>query len=234
MHDIPQLDVITILLRISLAVIVGGILGIERGNKNQAAGFRTYILVCVGAAMVMLTNQYIAQTYQVGDPSRMGAQVISGVGFLGAGTILTTEKNRIRGLTTAAGLWAAATIGLAIGIGFYAGAIIVAVALLLVLTFFQTIKQKIQNRSRIREYYVLLASLEAYNRLLIYCSSQQIQILDVRNGLGDVDIINSTFLESQGDVGCVFSLKLTEHDDHLKVLEAISQLAGVKYVEEVK
>mgnify|MGYP001027887749 CR=1 FL=1 len=106
-----------------LTLTIGGMIGLERGSKNQSAGFRTYMLVCLGAASVMMTNQYICDHFESGDPSRLGAQVISGIGFLGAGTIIVTKRNQVRGLTTAAGLWSSACLGLAVGIGFYEGAV---------------------------------------------------------------------------------------------------------------
>lgn len=114
-----ELTAAGIWIRILAAVLFGGILGIERGMKNRPAGLRTYMLVCIGACVVMLVNQYVYQVYHTGDPVRMGAQVISGIGFLGAGTIVVTPHNQIRGLTTAAGLWAAACVGLALGLGLY-------------------------------------------------------------------------------------------------------------------
>ena len=104
-------------IKMALALICGGVLGIERGRKKRPAGFRTYMLVCLGATLVMMTNEHICHAYGTGDMARMGAQVVNGIGFLGAGTIITTGHNRVKGLTTAAGLWAAACIGLAIGSG---------------------------------------------------------------------------------------------------------------------
>ena len=100
----------SITVRILLSVIIGGALGFEREQKRHPAGFRTYILVCLGAALVMMTNQYVFETFHTGDVSRLGAQVISGIGFLGAGTIIITGRNQVRGLTTAAGLWASAWV----------------------------------------------------------------------------------------------------------------------------
>ncbi|HLR89065.1 MAG TPA: MgtC/SapB family protein, partial [Atopostipes sp.] len=119
--EIYELSGLTITFRVVLAIFVGGLIGTERDIKNRAAGIRTHMLVCLGAAVVMMTNQYVVESFPESnlDITRMGAQVVSGIGFLGAGTILVTSHNRIRGLTTAAGLWAAATLGLAIGIGFY-------------------------------------------------------------------------------------------------------------------
>ena len=115
------LTIEVIILRIGVAVALGGLIGLERGVRSHPAGFRTHILVCVGACLVMLTNQYVFDG--IGspgvDPTRMGAQVISGIGFLGAGTIITTKRN-IVGLTTAASLWAVGCLGIAAGMGLYA------------------------------------------------------------------------------------------------------------------
>ena len=120
-----DINMVSIILRLSLAMIFGGIIGFDRGKKKRPAGFRTHILVCIGSALAMITNQYIVQVMGMGgDPTRLGAQVISGIGFLGAGTILVTGRQQVKGLTTAAGLWASACMGLALGIGFYEGAII--------------------------------------------------------------------------------------------------------------
>lgn len=118
-HEITQTSVV---IRILAAITVGGLIDLERGMKNRPAGLRTYMLVCVGACLIMLTNQYIYQFTGAGDPMRLGAQVVSGIGFLGAGTIIVTKHNQIKGLTTAAGLWTAAGVGLALGIGFYEAA----------------------------------------------------------------------------------------------------------------
>lgn len=120
-----EINLVSILLRLVLALILGGAIGFERGRRGRAAGFRTHIIVCLGATMATMTGQYIIEILGLaGDPARLGAQVISGIGFLGVGTILVTGKSQVRGLTTAAGLWSTATVGLAIGIGFYEAAIL--------------------------------------------------------------------------------------------------------------
>ena len=113
-------------LKLLLASLLSGFIGFEREHSHRPAGFRTHILVAVGSALVMMTSVYIFDTYQGltnMDPARLGAQVISGIGFLGAGTILR-EGFSVKGLTTAASLWAVSCIGLAVGIGFYEGAIV--------------------------------------------------------------------------------------------------------------
>ena len=112
-----------VIVRLVVATIFGGIVGLERQKNNQSAGFRTHIILTVASALAMLTNQFIIERFGTGDISRIGAGVVSGVGFLGAGTILITSRNRIKGLTTAAGLWACSCLGIAIGAGFYTAAI---------------------------------------------------------------------------------------------------------------
>ena len=111
-------------IRLLFSLAVGMFIGIDRGLKRRGAGIKTHVLVCLGSALVMLTSEYMFRTFPSAkaDMARMGAQVISGVGFLGVGTIMVTGRNQVRGLTTAACLWVCACEGLAAGIGFVDGA----------------------------------------------------------------------------------------------------------------
>ncbi len=127
-------DSLAIALRLFLAMLVGMAVGIDRGLKRRGAGVKTHVLVCLGSALVMMTSEYMTHAFGAKlDMARLGAQVISGIGFLGVGTILVTGKNQIRGLTTAAGLWTCACVGLAIGIGFAEGAIYTLVLMMITL-----------------------------------------------------------------------------------------------------
>lgn len=139
LSTIYPLTLYSVIFRTFLSVLLSGIVGFERGLKNRPAGLRTYMLVSLGACMIMMVNQYVTQAYGVGDPARLGAQVVSGIGFLGAGTIIVTKHNGIKGLTTAAGLWASACIGLAVGIGLYE----VAVSGALMVFFILAVMQKV-------------------------------------------------------------------------------------------
>ena len=121
-----------ILARLTLAVICGGLIGAEREVKRRPAGFRTHILICLGSAITTLTSQYLLFQHLFNDIARLGAQVISGIGFVGAGTIIVTRDKRVKGLTTAAGLWAAAIIGLVCGAGYAECAIFATAVVLLV------------------------------------------------------------------------------------------------------
>ena len=157
-----------ILLRILTAIILGGIIGRERGMKNRPAGLRTYMLVCLGSCVVMMINQYAFQVYDTGDPVRLGAQVVSGIGFLGAGTIIVTSHNQIKGLTTAAGLWASASIGLAVGIGLYEVGILAGGAIYIVLRVLHNWDFRMRSNTRVADLYVELnpnATLGSFIRL---------------------------------------------------------------------
>lgn len=142
MELIKDLNLLSVGLRVVLAVVCGGVIGIERGRSHQPAGMRTYMLVCLGATMVMTTGQYMYEMFETGDPARLGAQVVSGIGFLGAGSIITSGQSKVRGLTTAAGLWASACIGLALGIGFYSAGIVATLAVYLIMAKFKKIEYR--------------------------------------------------------------------------------------------
>lgn len=133
-----EMDLLAVTVRMVSAVICGGLIGLEREFKRSPAGFRTHILICLGAAIAVLTNLYLYQVMHLfTDISRLGAQVIAGISFIGAGTIIVTRRKRVRGLTTAAGLWTAAIIGLVCGAGylecaFFATAMVLVAEMLMV------------------------------------------------------------------------------------------------------
>ena len=139
-----------VVLRLLTAVVLSGLVGLEREAKGRAAGFRTHILVCVGSALIMLTGLYLTERGGVaegGDPTRLAAQVVSGIGFLGAGTIIQF-RDSVRGLTTAASVWAAAGVGLAVGAGFYVGAISATVIVLIVLFGLRRFETHVRSKGR--------------------------------------------------------------------------------------
>ena len=141
-----ELDVWQVLIRCAAAIIVGAIIGSERAKHGRAAGMRTHILVCLGATMTAMTGLYITEIMGMGgDVSRIAAQVISGVGFLGAGMIVLKSNSVITGLTTAAGVWTTATIGIAIGYGFYLGASIVTLLFILAVVLFAKFEKHKKN-----------------------------------------------------------------------------------------
>ncbi|MBR5448786.1 MAG: MgtC/SapB family protein, partial [Clostridia bacterium] len=143
------LDVLwSTLLRALLATVMGGIVGMERGRQGRAAGMRTHMLVCLGATLTAMTGMYAVTVLGFdSDPLRIAAQVVSGIGFLGVGTILIKGRFQITGLTTAAGLWTVAAIGIALGIGFYEGAIVIFSLAVLATTIMARLEYKLRRRN---------------------------------------------------------------------------------------
>ena len=218
-----ELNLVSVLFRVVLAIVIGGILGLERERKNQAAGFRTYILVCLGATMVMMTNQYVYQVYQLGDPVRMGAQVISGIGFLGAGTIIVTGKNKIKGVTTAACLWAAACSGLAIGIGFYEGAILCGVVIVVIMSVFQSFDVWTRKHSRYMDIYLEFNNHDyPFSHFLDYAKENQFELVNFQ--------INQ---ETGKNTSYTLTIASNRKRTHAEMLLILSEANGVQYIEEL-
>lgn len=224
-EQLREISLLSIVGRVALAVIIGGIIGLERGMKNQPAGSRTYMVVCLGACVVMMTNQYIYHVFQTGDPTRLGAQVVSGIGFLGAGTILVTKNSRIRGLTSAAGLWASACIGLAVGIGFYEGAIAAGVTVLLIMTIFRKLDNMVQKRSKYMRLYINFDSANALNGFMEQCKQEDIIVNDAQ--------ITKIKGEEHNEVIAVLSVKYKIKMEHSRMLADFAKMEGIKYIEEV-
>ena len=155
--------IIQTLIRSLASVLIGSLIGSERARHGRAAGMRTHILVCLGSCMTAMTSMYISQTLGVGDASRIPAQVISGIGFLGAGMIILKSNNVITGLTTAAGVWTTATIGIAVGYGYYIGAIIVTVLFLATIILFAKFER---HRKSAEVIYIELDNLYKVNATL--------------------------------------------------------------------
>lgn len=231
-----QLNFASMALRIALAVIVGGLLGLERERKSSPAGFRTYMLVAIGSTMtimlsqyldIMLSTKWLAQAQAVGathDVSRFGAQVINGVGFLGAGTIILTGRKRVKGLTTAAGLWASACLGLAIGAGFYE-CVGICVALILICMYaFPALESRMILRSR---YMNILAELEGFDHFGIVLAT----LRELGVTVCDVDLTKHPE-DSRASLGVHLSVYLPKEINHTMLLARLSTLGGIVSIEE--
>ena len=218
-----EVTFLSVAVRIAAALIVGGILGLERERKNRAAGLRTYMLVCVGACVVMLTNQYTYQVYQVGDPVRMGAQVISGIGFLGAGTIIVTSRNQIKGLTTAAGLWTAGGIGLAIGIGLYEVAIAASAAVFIILTVLHQLDFRVRKKAHILEAYVELDQQTHLGNFLKEARDRGLEPSNVQ--LDHEDVVSGKQLSF------IVTIKGKKSQNQDAMFTQLRKLEGVEYIE---
>ncbi len=221
MEQLQTINLVSIVVRLLLALACGGVLGMDREKNRRPAGFRTYTLVCVGSAIVMMTSQYVQQTMGTGDLLRMGAQVISGIGFLGAGTIIVTGQRQVRGLTTAAGLWVAACIGLAVGIGFYVGAVLGTILMLLVLTWFHYLEAKISMHSRVLNLVVEIDSIKTLGILLRTAKENHLSV-------SDVDVNKS---QNADDIVVLMRVSFHAEQNQDGVLHVLHTVPGVRDVE---
>ena len=217
-----EVNEITVFVRLLMAAFCGGALGFERMRKLRAAGLRTYMLVCLGACITMITGAYAAQTYGQVDPTRISAQVISGIGFIGAGTIMMTGYNQIKGLTTAAGLWAAAAMGLAIGAGMYVGGLIMLGVLLLSVTLGSKIQDYFLSKGKRLRIYVLLDGEMEIKDLLHFLKENEMRITDLESRNITVNC-----------VGVAMTLELPHNLQHGEAFAMIQAFCGTAFLEEV-
>ncbi len=221
-----QLDnfYISMVLRLILACILGGIIGYEREHVHRPAGFRTHILVCVGSALVMITSEFIYFKYSSHvnvDPARLGAQVISGIGFLGAGTIIK-EGVSVKGLTTAASLWAVSCVGIAIGIGFYSGALVATAIIFLTLIVLKKTQSRIASQKNVRIY--------VHTKIQ---KGQVKELSEIIEGTG-AKVLKTDFINTDRDGEMVlrFSLDYTNQKTTAELIEAILCHESVRRVYE--
>lgn len=223
-------------LRLVTATLCGGIIGIERGKKHRPAGFRTHMIVCIGAALTMILSIYITDmlvnVWQVGystntriDISRLGAQVINGIGFLGAGTIIVTGRQQIKGLTTAAGLWASACMGLAIGAGFYLGALVACILIIITVVLLSKLESFILARSRNVNMYIEFQNIDDVAIIVAKFREQEVRVFDVE--------ISKQKSSKTGYPNAIFSLLLPKKKSHASILATIAQLDSVRTIEEL-
>jgi putative Mg2+ transporter-C (MgtC) family protein len=183
------------------------------------------MLVCVGSCLIMLTNQYLFQVSGAGDPMRLGAQVVSGIGFLGAGTIIVTKHNQIKGLTTAAGLWASAGVGLALGVGFYEAALTAGFAVFSILTLLQRWDDKMKGKTKIIELYIELAESVPLGELI-----RELRALGLE--IESIEMEKDTQLEDNAKP-LVTTLRTKKRGAHSVLIERIKRLDGVIHLEEL-
>ena len=217
---------LSVFVRLACAFICGGIIGIERSYKRRPAGFRTHILICIGAAITTLTSQYLyLNMHYFTDMARLGAQVVAGIGFIGAGTIIVTRRQRVKGLTTAAGLWTCAIIGLAFGGGFYEGGILTTVFIMAAELVFSKLE------------YRVLENVPEINLYMEYtgksCLEQVLQLYRDNN----IKLLNIQITRSTGskkhNACAIFALRLPHGCGVSRVLETVGGTEGVISVEEL-
>ncbi|KUO72501.1 MAG: hypothetical protein APF77_12000 [Clostridia bacterium BRH_c25] len=216
-------DNMELLIRLTLACLLGGLIGIERERLGHPAGFRTHILVCIGSTLVMLCNIFIYEQYKTYaniDPARMGAQVISGIGFLGAGTILK-EGVTVKGLTTAASLWSVACIGLAVGLGFYTGSIFATILVLITLVVFSRFEYHIYGNRK-------------STLLKIKSTDRPGQIGKIGTELGKCDLqICDISMEVTEGASVLIKVRISKAKEDIgpEVMDCLSKIEGILYVE---
>lgn len=215
----------SLVLRLFLAFICGGFIGIERTIKRRAAGLRTHILVCVGAAVAMLANQYvILELKYYADVSRIGAQVVAGVGFIGAGAIVISKKQRIRGLTTAAGLWACAIIGLCLGAGFFEAGILGTILMLFAEVVLSRVAFIMQSRNNLT-LFIEYDKKTALDLLFKYFNENKIRLFDIE--------ITKNSTAKDAVTSGVFTLGFPNGLEKKEIIKKINSVKGVKLTQEL-
>lgn len=215
-----------LIIKLLLAVILGGFIGLERGRKRRPAGFRTHILVCMGATLAMCISRYCIETLGITvDVSRLGAQVINGIGFLGAGTIIVTRRQEVKGLTTAAGLWACACMGLAVGAGFYECALVAFVAIILSTTLLDKIEKMITSRS-----YNMNINVIVTETAVIFNVHEALRGMNIK--IFDSEITNVRELANESP-NIVLETQLSRRRPHVEIIAALAAIDGVIAVEEL-
>lgn len=224
---IEEFNMVSITIRLILSVFLGGIIGMERATKRSAAGLRTFALVSLGSSLAMITNQYLLVTSGItGDPSRMAAQVISGIGFLGVGTIIVTGRNHVKGLTTAASLWTTATMGIAIGSGFIYGGLVTFILIMVSVRLLLFISKRQEDFNRIITMYVEIDKENGFDGFMNYLKDQDYVLRSIekkkQKALLDKDFVVIT----------EFDLK--NRRSHQEIVEEVRHIDGVHYVEELR
>ncbi len=217
-----NITTVSVLFRLFLAVMCGGVIGIEREHKRRPAGFRTHILICLGASMTTLTSQFLFYDLNLyTDIGRLGAQVVAGIGFIGAGAIIVTKRRQVKGLTTAAGLWTCAIIGLAIGAGYFEAALIATFVIVIAEIFFVKFEYWVLVNSRNLNIYVEYEDNENLDTIIKLIKSYRIVIIDLE-------------ITKSGNNACaIFQLQLPKKISHDKIMTAISTADGIVSVEEL-
>ena len=232
-----ELNMESVLFRLILALLMGGLIGLDRGIRHRPAGPRTYTLVCIGAALtmvlsqyeyVMLTTDWAPAAEAIGlrtDVSRFGAQVINGIGFLGAGTVIATNQRKVKGLTTASGLWTSACLGLVIGASFYECAFVAVLIIILTMWALRPLEDFITDHSRNINLYVEVRSMNDMGNVFRVLKAQDINIFDMDIHHGKDQIVQKP--------NAVLYLRMPKAAPHTELIAQLSDLDEVYTVKEI-
>ena len=219
-------SVLSIVLRLLFSVIIGTVIGIDRSMKRRGAGIKTHVLVCMGATLVMITGQFIQLNYEGNmDVARLGAQVISGVGFLGVGTIVITGHNQVRGLTTAAGLWLCACVGLALGIGFMEGVITSLILTVFTFKILTKVDQWMIKYATILDLYVEFETNKGVSLLVNELHKREIPINSFE--------IGKSKIKGEGP-NAIISIEVKHQKERDSIMSQLRGMNYVKYMEELR
>ncbi|MCI1999224.1 MAG: MgtC/SapB family protein [Clostridia bacterium] len=223
MDMVHGLNIYSVLLRLMLSALLSGIIGLEREQRGQIAGFRTHIIVCLGAALSTMIGVYCNVVLKMNtDALRIASQVVSGIGFIGAGTILVKSRSKVIGLTTAAGLWLSAVIGLAIGAGFYAGAFICfAMSFVTLKLFVKLEKSKLLEGPDCRLYIEIDDSYKA-NYVIDF-------LRELNNNFRDFEVFSARSA-LPNHIGIITKMTLGKNEDIEKVMKKIVEHENVVFV----
>lgn len=224
---IREMNMLAITARLVLAVLCGGLIGLEREVRRRSAGFRTHILICMGSAITILTNLYLYQVMHLyTDISRMGAQVIAGVSFVGAGTIIVTRSNRVKGLTTAAGLWTASIIGLACGAGYAECAIFATLMVMLAELVLIRIEYRFVKRSSEVNLYVEYSLPSTVQRLVRVLRTEKIP-------MNDMEVNRMAETDGGYRYSAILTIQPSRQELEQKIIKAFEETDGVLTVEKL-
>ncbi len=214
------------IIRLVVAALLGSIVGLERERHDWVAGLRTHMLVCVGSALILIVSTYgffdvISKDRIVLDPSRVAAQVVSGIGFLGAGTILYLRHNVIRGLTTAAGLWTVAGIGLAIGSGLYIPGVVTTVIAVVILALVKPLEKLFILRNKSKEFTIVIDRKTSFDQIDHTFSKLKLKVVRMDIQQSDKSSVNSID---------IILAKGVNKKDWPKLLDALKEIKGVQEI----
>lgn len=221
---LEEFNGISIVLRLVLAALFGGIIGIERETKGRSAGFRTFTLVCIGSALGTIVNLYLFNITGNTDVARIPASILSGIGFLGVGTIIVTKRSHVKGLTTAAGLWVTASLGIALGAGMLWVSTLAFLLILLTISLLQYLSHYIACHSRLINLYIEMSKESDVNALIAYVRSNGHRILTMEK--------KREKITRECDLVINLTLQLTKKCRHEDIVNDLSKIDGVCYIEE--
>ena len=221
LNYLEEFNEVSVAVRLVLAAVMGGVIGMERGATKHAAGLRTFMLVCLGAALAQIIDMRCVMRYGSGDPMRLAQGVINGIGFLGVGTIVVTGRSHIKGLTTAATLWTTAVLGISIGSGYLYSSVLTFALIMIVIRVMAGISRKQMQHNRLLRVKVEFDENDGTRSVIAYLREHGYRISEMDKKKQD----NNILLSLDIDLG-----KRINHD---KIIEELDRLEEVDFVTEI-